>query len=70
MNKSDFLTKTKELRSALEKATSIVEQLGDNLSSVKQPAISAQCSVLKNFLLQVERQEVLVSEMIEKKLTE
>ena len=70
MNKSDFLTKTKELRSALEKATSIVEQLGDNLSSVKQPAISAQCSVLKNFLLQVERQEVLVSEMIEKKLRE
>ena len=70
MNKSDFLTKTKELRSALEKATSIVEQLGDNLSSVKQPAISAQCSVLLNFLLQVERQEVLVSEMIEKKLTD
>ncbi|MEM6764224.1 MAG: hypothetical protein AAF824_14180 [Bacteroidota bacterium] len=70
MNKSDFLTKTKELRSAIEKASSIVEHLGNNLSSVQQPAINAQCNVIRNFLLQVERQEHLFTEMLEKKLKE
>lgn len=69
MTKQEILRETAELRSMMAKATEIVEKLGAVLpSSEQQPAINAQCNVMRSFLWQVENQERLFAEMVDKKL--
>ncbi len=68
MNKEEILKSVGELRATIEKASEIVDKLSSQLPVDHQPAMNAQCNVIRTFLWQLERQEHIFSSMIQKKL--
>ena len=51
----------------MAKATEIAKRLQEKLPELEEPAMSAQCSVIRAFLLQTERQEQVLASMLEAK---
>lgn len=51
----------------MAKATEIAELLHNQLPELEEPAMNAQCSVIRAFLRQTEQQEKILAEMIRTK---
>lgn len=60
----DLLKETEELQNLMNQAKEIAARLQASISEVDEPAMRAQCSVMRAFLMQVERQERLFSDML------
>lgn len=60
----DLLKSTQELHSLMNQATQLAEKLQAQLPELEEPAIRAQASVLRAFLLQLSRQEAVLTDMI------
>jgi hypothetical protein len=60
----DLLKTTEELQNLMTQATRIAERLEASIPELEEPAMRAQCSVMRAFLMQVERQEKLFSDML------
>ncbi|MCB0845129.1 MAG: hypothetical protein KDE26_17895 [Bacteroidetes bacterium] len=67
MKVNEILNEAKELRQLMAKASEIAQRLHEKLPEMEEPAISAQCSVIRAFLLQTERQEEMLAEMLRAK---
>lgn len=64
MQTQEILNEARELRTLMAKASAIAKKLQDKLPEMEEPAMNAQCSVIRAFLLQTERQEQVLSDMI------
>ena len=60
----DLLKESEELQSLMQQATRIAERLHASIPELEEPSMRAQCSVIKAFLRQVERQEQVFSNML------
>jgi hypothetical protein len=69
MNTHEMLNETRELRQLMAKASEVARRLQEKLPEMEEPAISAQCSVIRAFLLQTERQEAILADMLKAKQT-
>ena len=69
MQTTELLKDAKELRQIMAKAKAIVEGLQSRLPELEEPAMSAQCNVIRHFLLQTERQEQVLSDMLSARQT-
>ncbi|MEO0897312.1 MAG: hypothetical protein AAFY71_12980 [Bacteroidota bacterium] len=67
MQTAQLIQQSKELRSLMIQAQEIAEKLHAQLPEFDEPAMLAQCSVLRTFLLQAERQEEVLSSMLQAK---
>ena len=52
----------------MSQAAVIVEGMQSKLPELEEPAMSAQCSVIRHFLRQTERQEELLKDMLTAKM--
>lgn len=68
MHTQELLKQMRELSRIMAQATAIVDGLQSKLPELEEPAMSAQCSVIRHFLHQTERQEQLLQEMITAKM--
>lgn len=64
MQTQELIQQTQELRQLVSQAQKIAEKLHSQLPEFEEPAMLAQCSVLRTFLLQAEKQEMLFSDML------
>lgn len=48
----------------MAEAKAIVDGMQEKLPELEEPAMSAQCSVIRHFLAQTQRQEELLKDMI------
>ncbi len=60
----DLLKNTEELHKLMSQASLLAEKLQAQLPELEEPAIRAQASVLRAFLHQLSRQEVVLTNMI------
>ncbi|MDX2283777.1 MAG: hypothetical protein NW241_06425 [Bacteroidia bacterium] len=56
-----------ELRAAMSRATDLAGKLHQLLPELEEPAISAQCNVIRAFLEQASRQEEMITRMVSDK---
>ena len=68
MHTQELLNQAKELRRLMSQAATIVEGMQSKLPELEEPAMSAQCSVIRHFLRQTERQEELLKDMLTAKM--
>jgi hypothetical protein len=68
MKRQELLQQTDDLRQTMEKAAKIAERLHESFNEHQQPAILAQCNVIRAFLAESVAHERLVSEMIKTKI--
>ena len=64
MQTQEILQDAKELRQAVAKAMELVEKMKARLPEMEEPAMSAQCSVIRAFLYQSVHQEKMLEDMI------
>ena len=64
MQTAELLQQARELRQIMKKASEIAEKLQSKLPEMEEPAMSAQCSVIRHFLHQTERQEQVLVDML------
>jgi len=64
MQTQQLIQQSEELRQLVSQAQKIAEKLQDQLPEFDEPAMLAQCSVLRTFLLQAEKQEELLTSML------
>ena len=64
MQIQELLKHTQELRQAMAKASELAEKLHKQVPEMEEPAMSAQCSVIRAFLQQVVNQEIVLSDML------
>jgi len=60
----DLLKESEELQSLMQQAARIAERLQASIPELEEPAMRAQCSVIRAFLMQIERQEQVFSDML------
>ncbi|MDW3647359.1 MAG: hypothetical protein R8P61_09860 [Bacteroidia bacterium] len=68
MQPQELLKQVKELHRIMGEAKVIVEGMQAKLPELEEPAMSAQCSVIRHFLHQTERQEELLKDMLTAKM--
>lgn len=64
MQIQELLKQTQELRQTMAKASELAEKLQKQVPEMEEPAMSAQCSVIRAFLQQVHNQEAVLSDML------
>lgn len=64
MQTQQFLKYAEELRQSIRQASKTAEKMLSEMPEIEEPALSAQCSVIRAFLYQTECQEVLFSDML------
>ncbi|MEM6801852.1 MAG: hypothetical protein AAF696_10650 [Bacteroidota bacterium] len=64
MHTQELLKQVRELRNLMAEAKAIVDGMQEKLPELEEPAMSAQCSVIRHFLAQTQRQEQLLKDMI------
>ncbi|MEZ4827047.1 MAG: hypothetical protein R3C61_12335 [Bacteroidia bacterium] len=64
MQTQEILKEARELRQLMAKAVEIAQRLQDKLPELEEPAMSAQCSVIRAFLRQTEMQEQVLTQML------
>ena len=64
MHTQELLKQVRELRTLMAEAKAIVDGMQEKLPELEEPAMSAQCSVIRHFLIQTQRQEELLKDMI------
>ena len=68
MHTQELLKQIRELGRIMTEAKAIVEGMQDKLPELEEPAMSAQCNVIRHFLHQTVRQEELLKQMITAKM--
>ncbi|MCI4671483.1 MAG: hypothetical protein MRZ79_25295 [Bacteroidia bacterium] len=68
MQTQELIQQSEELRQLVTQAKDIAEKLQAQLPEFDEPAMLAQCSVLRTFLLQAEKQEERFSDMLKAKM--
>lgn len=68
MNRKELLQQSEELRQAMERAVKIADSMQSSFHEYKQPAIRAQCNVIRAFLAESVEHERLFSDMIKAKI--
>lgn len=61
----DLLRDTQEFQQLLNKAAQVAYRLQSRVPEIEEPAVRAQASVLCAFLFQVDRQQQLLTDMIQ-----
>ena len=61
----DLLRDTQEFQQLLNQAAQVAFRLQSRVPEIEEPAVKAQASVLCAFLFQVDRQQKLLSDMIQ-----
>ncbi|MEZ4774862.1 MAG: hypothetical protein R3D00_16880 [Bacteroidia bacterium] len=67
MQTQEILKEARELRQLMAKASEIAQRLHEKLPEMEEPAMNAQCSVIRAFLHQTEMQEQVLTQMISAK---
>ena len=67
MKIQEVLQQMTELQKVLRQADKIAEKMQNEMPDMEEPAMSAQCSVIRAFLYQVELQEEVLSSMLKSK---
>lgn len=60
----ELLKKSEELRKLLDQAKNLAAHMQASVPELDEPALRAQCSVIRAFIFQIERQEKLLNEML------
>ncbi len=68
MQVNQLLKQAAELKQVVSQASRLAEELEDQLSEHEEPAMRAQCSVIRAFLTQTASQEERLSEMLAAKI--
>ncbi|MEL6676650.1 MAG: hypothetical protein AAFR61_30855 [Bacteroidota bacterium] len=68
MQTQELLNEARELRRVMAKASQIAAKLQSQLPELEEPAMNAQCSVIRHFLHQTERQEEKLAAMLKAKI--
>ena len=69
MEPGELLKQVEQLRTAMKQAVQIADSLHAKMPELEEPAMRAQCSVIRAFLRQTERQEEILTQMITAKET-
>ncbi len=64
MQTQEILQDARELRQIVSKAMELVEKMKSRLPEMEEPAMSAQCSVIRAFLNQSVHHEKMLEEML------
>lgn len=64
MQTQQLLKYAEELRQSIDRATKTVEKMQSEMPDIEEPALSAQCGVIRAFLYQTECQEVVFRDML------
>ncbi|MDP5172632.1 MAG: hypothetical protein NWR72_20485 [Bacteroidia bacterium] len=64
MQTQEILQEAKELRQIVSKAMELVEKMKARVPEMEEPAVSAQCSVIRAFLHQSVHHEKMLEEML------
>ena len=64
MQAQEIIEKAKELRQIMAKAVEIAESLQSKVPEMEEPAMNAQCSVIKAFLRQTAHHEKVLADML------
>ncbi|MEM7655517.1 MAG: hypothetical protein AAF399_05255 [Bacteroidota bacterium] len=67
MNSQEAQKHILELQKVMKQASGIVESLQNLLPSMEEPALHAQCSVIRAFIHQAQMQEETLSSMLKSK---
>ncbi|MEO1449476.1 MAG: hypothetical protein AAFV07_08085 [Bacteroidota bacterium] len=70
MQTQEMLQHSRELHQTMAKALEIAKRLQSKLPELEEPAIRAQCSVIYAFLQQAERQEALLTQMLQSRVAQ
>ncbi|MEO0472560.1 MAG: hypothetical protein AAF206_23280 [Bacteroidota bacterium] len=69
MEAVELLKQAEALRTVMKQAIKIADSLHAKMPELEEPAMRAQCSVIRAFLRQTERQEEILTQMITAKDT-
>lgn len=70
MNSPEAQKQLLELQKVMKQASQIVENLQKLLPSMEEPAMNAQCSVIRAFIYQTQMQEQTLTSMLKSKSTQ
>ncbi|GAB4420709.1 MAG: hypothetical protein OHK0039_34610 [Bacteroidia bacterium] len=65
MISQEILQQTQELRKTMIRAAELADKIGTQLPETEEPALSAQCNVIRAFLLQTKLQEQALDDMLQ-----